>query len=82
MQSLRGWGPWLRSRHASAVALQPECTAFTDHPEPHRRRHLLRLWLCPPDGRELPPAYAQRWSSIAAGNRGGIRVAGAQPLEP
>jgi hypothetical protein len=28
--------------------------AFEDWPEPHRRRHLLRLWLRDPDGRPLP----------------------------
>ena len=26
-------------------------TEFEDWPEPARKRHLLRLWLCPPDGR-------------------------------
>lgn len=30
-------------------------TAFTDHPEPERRRHLLRLWLNAGDGRALSP---------------------------
>jgi alpha-ketoglutarate-dependent taurine dioxygenase len=60
-------------------------TAFTDFAEPERRRHLLRLWLCPPDGRALPPTYAQRWGSIEPGRRGGIRVPGVQlvaPLDP
>ena len=60
-------------------------TAFVDFDEPERRRHLLRLWLCPPNGRELPAAYTQRWGSIEPGNRGGIRVAGASlkaPLDP
>ena len=28
--------------------------AFEDWPEPHRRRHLLRLWLRDPAGRPLP----------------------------
>lgn len=31
-------------------------TCFTDHPEPERRRHLLRLWLAIPDARPLDPA--------------------------
>jgi hypothetical protein len=57
-------------------------TAFQDHPQPERRRHLLRLWLCPPDGRPLPPAYAQRWGNIEIGHRGGIRVAGARTSVP
>ena len=33
-------------------------TEFEDHPEPERRRHLLRLWLTIPNGRPLPPHYA------------------------
>ena len=33
-------------------------TEFEDHPEPARRRHLLRLWLTIPGGRPLPPHYA------------------------
>ncbi len=60
-------------------------TAYIDHDDPARRRHLLRLWLCPPNGRTLPPAYAERWGSIEIGNRGGIRVEGVPlnvPLEP
>ena len=60
-------------------------TAFEDWPEPERKRHLLRLWLCPPDGRPLPEVFSQRWGSIKVGDRGGIRVAGANlnaPLEP
>ncbi len=60
-------------------------TDFEDWPEPERKRHLLRLWLCPPDGRPMPEVFAQRWGSVEIGNRGGIRVAGATlhaPLEP
>ena len=47
-------------------------TAFEDWPEPERKRHLLRLWLCPPNGRPLPERYAARWGSITIGDRGGI----------
>ena len=47
-------------------------TDFEDWPEPEKRRHLLRLWLAPSGARELPPAYAQRYGSIAPGDRGGI----------
>ena len=60
-------------------------TAFEDWPEPDRKRHLLRLWLCPPDGRPLPEVFTQRWGSVAIGDRGGIRVSGMTlnaPLEP
>ena len=31
-------------------------TAFEDWPEPERKRHLLRLWLCPPNGGRSPIA--------------------------
>jgi len=56
--------------------------AYVDWEEPDRRRHLLRLWLCPADGRPLPPAYRQRWGSIEIGRRGGIRVPGVTPVAP
>ena len=60
-------------------------TAFEDWNDSDQRRHLLRLWLCAPDGRPLPPAYAGRWGSAEIGDRGGIVVEGAVahvPLEP
>lgn len=47
-------------------------TAFVDDPDPARRRHLLRLWLCPPIGRQLPAAFVQRYGSIEIGRRGGV----------
>jgi hypothetical protein len=49
-------------------------TAFVDHPDPSRRRHLLRLWLSLPGDRPLPPIFAQRYGSIEIGDRGGIIV--------
>ena len=33
-------------------------TEFEDAPDPARRRHMLRLWLTIPNGRSLPPHYA------------------------
>ncbi len=57
-------------------------TAYEDWPEPERKRHLLRLWLSPPVGRPLPPAYAQRYGSVEIGNRGGIVVPGQHPTVP
>ena len=58
-------------------------TAFEDHPEPERRRHLLRLWLSAPNGRPLPPFLAERWGSIEPGTvRGGIVVPGATLKAP
>ena len=53
-------------------------TAFEDWPEPDRRRHLLRLWLCPPDGRPLPECFADRYGGVTVGERGGIVVPGAR----
>ncbi|HYC13629.1 MAG TPA: TauD/TfdA family dioxygenase, partial [Stellaceae bacterium] len=47
-------------------------TAYEDHPEKERRRHLLRLWLSAPDARPLPESFAQRYGSIVIGDRGGI----------
>ncbi len=47
-------------------------TAFTDWPEPEKRRHLMRLWLSVPGDRPLPECFKQRYGSIEVGNRGGI----------
>ena len=47
-------------------------TAFVDDARPERRRHLLRSWLAVDGDRALPPAFAQRYGSIAIGNRGGV----------
>ena len=33
-------------------------TQYEDHPEPERRRLLLRIWMTLPQGRPLPPVYA------------------------
>lgn len=32
-------------------------TAFEDHEDPAKKRHLMRLWLTIPNGRPLPPQY-------------------------
>ncbi|PTQ11892.1 taurine dioxygenase [Sphingomonas oleivorans] len=34
-------------------------TAFTDYPEPQRRRHLLRLWLSRQSGRPVVPGFGK-----------------------
>lgn len=57
-------------------------TAYEDWPEPERKRHLLRLWLCPPVGRVLPPDFASRYGSVEIGNRGGIMVPGVKLVAP
>jgi hypothetical protein len=49
-------------------------TAFQDWPEPERRRHLLRLWLAPPDAQPLPPVFAERFGTVTASERGGVSV--------
>lgn len=54
-------------------------TAFEDFPEPELKRHLLRLWLAPPNARPLPGVYAERFGSVTPGDRGGIVVDGAKP---
>jgi hypothetical protein len=58
---------------------------FEDWPEVERRRHLLRLWLCPPEGRMLPDSFLERYLNLEIGNRGGIVGQGTEvcvPLEP
>ena len=57
-------------------------TAFTDWPEPERRRHLLRLWLAPAAARPLPPVYAQRYGSLQPGARGGVMLTDTVPHAP
>jgi hypothetical protein len=57
-------------------------TDYEDWPEPERKRHLLRLWLCPPNGRPLPPVFADRYGGTEIGNRGGIMVPGVKLVTP
>ena len=57
-------------------------TGFVDWPEPERRRHLLRLWLAANDARPLPEIFAERYGSIAIGDRGGIIVTGTRLQAP
>jgi Taurine catabolism dioxygenase TauD, TfdA family. len=57
-------------------------TAFEDWPEPKKRRHLLRLWLAPPEARPLPPIFSQRYGSATPGNRGGVMARGVERVAP
>lgn len=60
-------------------------TAYEDHPEPDKRRHLLRLWVSCDDGPELPPQYVTEFQApTASGRPGGIDVGVPKvaPLEP
>ena len=49
---------------------------FENWPEPERQRHLLRLWMAPPEARPLAPVFAPRYGSVTPGARGGITVEG------
>ena len=57
-------------------------TAFEDYAEPERKRHLLRLWLSPPNARPLPEVFAERFGSTTPGDRGGVVVPGSRPTIP
>src|SRR6516165_8540523 len=57
-------------------------TDYEDWPEPDRKRHLLRLWLCPPNGRPLPAVFADRYGGTEIGNRGGIVLPGVRMVAP
>jgi hypothetical protein len=60
-------------------------TAYEDWPEAERKRHLLRLWLAPPDARPLPQVFAECYGDITIGDRGGIICNGSRlhaPLVP
>ena len=57
---------------------------FENWPEPERHRHLLRLWIAPPEARPLPDVFAPRYGGVVPGERGGIFLEGTQlkvPLE-
>ena len=48
-------------------------TAFEDHPEPERKRHLLRLWMSLPNGRPLAEGFRPFFKDVSAGAvRGGF----------
>ena len=49
-------------------------TEFVDHTEAERKRLLFRLWLAPPDSKQLPASWRDLYRSIEPGTvRGGIR---------
>ena len=48
-------------------------TAFADGVEMTAKRHLLRIWLCVPDGLPIPECFAERYGTVEIGARGGIR---------
>jgi Taurine catabolism dioxygenase TauD, TfdA family len=47
--------------------------AFRDHPDPERRRLLLRVWLAHASSRPLPQSFADLYGATDAGTyRGGV----------
>tara|TARA_R110002096_G_scaffold238581_4_gene430129 strand:- start:3839 stop:4858 length:1020 start_codon:yes stop_codon:yes gene_type:complete len=51
-------------------------TEFEDDPDPEKRRHILRIWLSPPNNRPLAPWFEANYGATAAGTvRGGMRAA-------
>lgn len=55
-------------------------TSFEDHPEPDRRRHLLRLWLAIPEAQMLPLSFKPFYKDVeSAAVRGGHRGQGITP---
>ena len=73
---------------SSSCTTTPSCTpapATRTGRKLERKRHLLRLWLAPPDARELPPVFAECYGGITPGDRGGIICKGTRlhaPLTP
>jgi hypothetical protein len=57
-------------------------TEYEDWPEVERKRHLLRLWLAPPDARPLPPVFAECYGGVTVGDRGGIICKDTHPHVP
>jgi hypothetical protein len=60
-------------------------SAYEDWSDAAKKRHLLRLWLCPPDARPLPPVFAETYGGTTIGDRGGIICPGTRlhaPLTP
>jgi len=58
-------------------------STFEDWDEPDRKRHLLRIWLCIANSRELPPEFKPLYQSVAPGTvRGWIPKTREPTLEP
>jgi hypothetical protein len=56
---------------------------YEDWPDTGRMRHLLRLWLATPEGRQLPQGLIERYGVIGpSGRPAGIYVPGTKPIIP
>ena len=53
-------------------AVNSAAPEFVDWPEPHKKRHLLRLWLSLPGDRALPPTFSQAYGNLDIGDSGGV----------
>ena len=50
-------------------------SAFEDHEEQERKRHILRVWLSPPNNRPIAAEFADNYGATAANTvRGGMRA--------
>ena len=50
---------------------------FEDYPEAERKRHILRVWISPPNNRPLDPLFMDNYGAVEAGSiRGGMLKAG------
>lgn len=68
---------FLKSSHSLVDSGRYRCPeGVSNHvQDPERQRHLLRLWLAPPNDRPLPEKYAEIYGgTLEVGNRGGILV--------
>ncbi len=46
---------------------------FKDYPEVERKRHILRVWISPPNNRPIDPLFIDNYGSVEAGSiRGGM----------
>ncbi len=64
------------------LTLLHDRSAFEDWAEPEKKRHLLRIWLAPPNNIPLPPVWAERYGSVTVGDRGGISIQGVPHIAP
>ena len=73
-------GPATSSSSANYTTFHSR-TAYEDHPDPARKRHLLRLWLTLHEGRRIPDDFGRGLQAGSAGRGGIAPVPGvAEPL--
>ncbi len=48
-------------------------SGFEDYLEPERKRHILRVWISPPNNRQIDPLFMDNYGAVDAGSiRGGM----------